>query len=80
MEDNNFITFSRNLGGEGLLFVEDFNIKTDESILPFSQERSDQGGIISDPAIKDIFEVTSSVYASFSFFKSSINKNFTRNF
>jgi hypothetical protein len=55
MEDTNYITFSSDYGGEGLLFVEDYSISTDNSILPTSSIQTESGGIISASAMKNTY-------------------------
>jgi hypothetical protein len=80
LEDSNYITFSQHGGEEGRLLVEDFQISTDESILPFSNYLLESGGIITQNALKSTYTEITDTYAIFFFYKSPTSKMYDRNF
>jgi hypothetical protein len=80
LEDNNYIIFTDKLGSEGILFTEEYKITTDESIWPFAENRVDSGGIVTQFALKNPYEIEEDVYCFFSFFKSGNSQIYHRNF
>jgi hypothetical protein len=48
--------------------------------LPFAVTHEQTGGIVTDFALKNPYQVTGDVYCSFAFFKSGISRSYQRNF
>ncbi len=66
--------FTKKLGNEGVLYMEDFEITTDESIFPFVMEKTDTGGLVSEQVLQNIYQVAEDydAYCSMIIFKSSV--------
>ena len=84
LEDSNYVIFSARGGEECQLWMEDFTITTDESILPFAEEKVETGGIVTKNCIKNHYEIdptaSEAVYSTMTIFKSPISKSIGRNF
>jgi hypothetical protein len=84
LEDSNYVMFSATAGEECQLMMEDYHIETDESILPFTESRVDEGGIITKNCIKNRYTIDPAnpepLYATFFIFKSPISKSVSRSF
>ncbi len=84
LEDSNYVIFSATGGEECQLWMEDFTITTDESILPFSEENVETGGIVTKNCIKNHYEIsandTAPLYSTITFFKSPISRTINRSF
>lgn len=65
LEDRNFILFTNTYSGILSIFVSDYEITTDESIIPIKQEKVERGGMINSLGQLVPFQITDSVYASF---------------
>ena len=71
IEDTNFISFGQTVGTQLFCYAEDYSIQTDESLLPFTQNKVDQG-IIIPPSSKLIsYGVYNGIYGRFFLYKSS---------
>lgn len=62
--------------------MEEYEIQTDESILPFSDVKIDAGGLVSQFALKNPYSISpeTEVYCMFSFFKSGMTRTYDRTF
>lgn len=81
MEDSNYIIFSTTGGEEAQIHIQDFTIETDESILPYSQIKTEKGGMVTRNALKNRYTIASSEsYCTFFFFKSPTSLAITRSF
>jgi hypothetical protein len=57
LEDNNYIIFTKNFGSEAILFMEDYTITSDNSILPITDIKEESGGLVSSFALKNPYQV-----------------------
>jgi hypothetical protein len=84
LEDLNYVMFSATAGEECQLFMEDYHIETDESILPLAETRTDEGGIVTKNCIKNRYTIDPTnpepLYATFFIYKSPISKSIERSF
>ena len=64
--------------------MEDYTIETDESIIPLTSTRVDEGGVINKPCIKNRYTIdpadSAPLYATFFFYKSPLTQNISRSF
>lgn len=79
LEDSNYIMFSATDGEECQIMMEDYTVETDESIIPLTETRIDEGGIVTKNCIKNRYSIDPSdpepLYATFFFYKSPISRN-----
>lgn len=80
MEDKDYIYFGKNLGSANYIFISDYNITTDNSILPYTDKETITGGIVLLPARISIQEVANNWYGSFIFRKSTDRIVYARSF
>jgi hypothetical protein len=80
VEDTNFVAFTSKMGTYSNAYVQDYKIITDESILPFAEQREDAGLIITEPFQNLNFEVTTNFLAQLFFYKSNTLVTFNRSF
>lgn len=84
LEDSNYAIFSAIAGEECQLWMEDFKITTDQSIIPFADENEETGGIVTKNCIKNRYTIdrndTEAVYSTIIIFKSPISKTIERSF
>ena len=80
----NYAIFSVDAGEECTLMMEDFTITTDESIIPFTSEKVDKGGLIPDNCIKNRYSVDPNdpyaIYSTMVIFKSPVSRAIGRSF
>lgn len=80
LNDRNFIRFTNQLGAMSNCFVEDYSIITDVSLLPYSDNREDDGIFIPDLCQNVAYQVTNDNYASFFLMKASSSITYQRSF
>jgi hypothetical protein len=81
LEDSNYIIFSTTGGEEAQIHIQDFTIETDQSILPYSQIKTEKGGMVTRNALKNRYTIASAEsYCTFFFFKSPTSLAITRSF
>lgn len=79
-EDRNFVTFTKNLGSYSFARIQDYEIQTDESLLPFTETRVETGIIIPQLFQNIPYEITNDIYASFYLLKSTSKTTYYRSF
>lgn len=80
MADQNFIYFGNQLGASHEIFISEFEINTDHSILPYTDYRLTTGAIVTTPNVVSTQEVGNGWYSRFRFRKASIKHYYTRAF
>ena len=80
MEDKDYIYFGKNLGSANYIFISDYDVTTDYSILPYTDKNTITGGVVMLPTTISIQEVANGWYGSFIFRKSANSYTFTRSF
>lgn len=63
-----------------LLFVKDYNISTNSSIMPTSNIQTESGGIVTTSAMKNAYVHNKDAYVIFTFLKSSASNNIKLNY
>lgn len=80
LEDRNYIAFSTQLGAYSNGFVQDYQIETDISLLPFADKVYDKGVTIPGLFQTIPYQVTGDLYASYYLLKSSTSISYLRSF
>ena len=80
MADQNFIYFGNQLGASHEIFISEYDITTDYSILPYTDNRRINGGVVTTPNTVSTQEVGGGWYSRFRFRKATTKHFYTRAF
>ncbi len=74
------MAFTTQLGVHSSIYIQDYEIVTDESILPFTQSKTQQGIAIPEPFKNTHFLVNADLLANMMIYKSSSTTTYSRSF
>ena len=80
MADTDYIYFGNQLGSANEIFISDFEVETDHSILPYTDKVTERGGFVMLPTTISTQEVGNGWFSRFSFRKATNKHVFTRSF
>jgi len=68
--------FSKNQAANGDIYFSDYEITTDESIIPVKMDKTEAGGYVSDPLHSETYPklATDNTYANFTLKKSRTSR------
>ena len=80
MSDTDYIYFGNKLGSANEIFISDFEVETDHSILPYADKKTERGGFVMLPTTISTQEVGNGWFSRFSFRKATNKHVFVRSF